>query len=130
MDLQWRLGASHQLPNAPSRLPWFAEPGADVDDTFPDDASHESVLAADLKGQSWIVSSCWISTVARRRSTLTSLLQPSCQPLHHIMGGVPSCAVFGAQYCHRIAVGAVTCLADRRRMGERAPRCHESPYRF
>ena len=39
MDLQWRPGANHQLPDALSRLPLSDEPGTDVDDSFPDDSS-------------------------------------------------------------------------------------------
>ena len=39
MDLQWRPGARHQLPDALSRLQPSQEPGDDINDAFPDDAS-------------------------------------------------------------------------------------------
>ena len=39
MDLQWRPGAHHQLPDALSRLRPSQEPGDDINDAFPDDAS-------------------------------------------------------------------------------------------
>ena len=39
MELQWRPGANHQLPDALSRLPIGDAPGADVDGSFPDDSS-------------------------------------------------------------------------------------------
>ena len=39
MDLQWRPGANHQLPDALSRLPLGDAPGTDIDDSFPDDYS-------------------------------------------------------------------------------------------
>ena len=39
MDLQWRLGANHQMPDALSTLSLSNEPGTDIDDSFPDDSS-------------------------------------------------------------------------------------------
>ena len=39
MDLQWKAGQNHNLPDALSRLPGFETPGDDVDDFFPGDAS-------------------------------------------------------------------------------------------
>ena len=39
MDLKWREGTKHVLPDAMSRLPHQEEPGADIDDAFPDDFS-------------------------------------------------------------------------------------------
>lgn len=41
MDLQWRLGAHHQLPDALSRLPRFEEPGGDIDDSFLDETPNK-----------------------------------------------------------------------------------------
>ena len=42
MDLRWREGAKHVLPDVMSRLPHQEEPGADIDDAFPDDFSLSS----------------------------------------------------------------------------------------
>ena len=42
MDLKWRAGASHQVPDALSRLHRFYTPGKDFEDSFPDDASLRS----------------------------------------------------------------------------------------
>lgn len=39
MDLQWRPGTRHQLPDALSRLPCTDSPGEDIDEAFPDDTS-------------------------------------------------------------------------------------------
>ena len=39
MELQWRPGANHQVPDAFPRLPVGDAPGADVNDSFPDDSS-------------------------------------------------------------------------------------------
>ena len=39
MDLQWKAGQNHDLPDALSRLPRFETPGEDIDDSFPGDAS-------------------------------------------------------------------------------------------
>ena len=42
MDLRWREGAKHVLPDVMSRIPHQKEPGADIDDAFPDDFSLSS----------------------------------------------------------------------------------------
>ena len=39
MDLQWRPGTRHQLPDALSRLPCSESPGEDINEAFPDDTS-------------------------------------------------------------------------------------------
>lgn len=39
MDLQWKEGRSHHLPDALSRLPRFDVPGKDIDTSFPGDSS-------------------------------------------------------------------------------------------
>ena len=39
MDLQWRPGANHQLPDTLLSLPLSDAPSKDIDNTFPDDSS-------------------------------------------------------------------------------------------
>ena len=43
MDIQLRLGVNHQRPDALSRLPIEDAPGADVDDSFPDESSTRTI---------------------------------------------------------------------------------------
>lgn len=45
MDLVWKEGAQHVLPDALSRLPHAPYPQGDVDDSFPDDPSSSSPSA-------------------------------------------------------------------------------------
>ena len=46
IDLVWKAGAQHVLPDALSRLPHAPQPQPDIDDSFPDDPSMPSVAAA------------------------------------------------------------------------------------
>lgn len=39
MDVQWSPGTQHHMPDALSRLPCFMEPGEDISDALPGDAS-------------------------------------------------------------------------------------------
>lgn len=49
MNLRWRPGVNHQLPDAVSRLPFGDEPGADADySSFPDDSSSRTIYRGPL----------------------------------------------------------------------------------
>lgn len=39
MELQWKVGLNHHLPDVLSRLQHFEAPGEDIDDSFPGEAS-------------------------------------------------------------------------------------------